>query len=1052
MKKIKGVLLGALLGLYSLTPLYAFQPSQAPVLSASAVTPNVLLLVDNSGSMNNAVLPAAAILTNYSLVAYRGNNGYAYVDSGSNYPFEFYRDGCNANYIALYRVQNNFVQDRRCYRLPDPVGGGNTRYTGQYLSYIYNSYTSGGNSGNDLRAVLPNDYRMNVAREVTKNIISSNRALRFGMFAFNPSTRRCNNNNCWGDAGPGGSLKRGVANISEARSPQGSLITSSTQAQQNYQALIDEVENLEASTNTPLAETYYEMTRYMRGMSRFQDLGNGSFSSPIEYRCQRNFSVVVTDGLPTYDRTFPSNDPKQNNPATTGNSNLPNWDGVDNDGNDLNGDNEGDTLYLDDIAKFAYDIDLRDTTDKDLAGKSFNDPAFAKQNMLTYTVGFAVANEMLEDAAEYGHGKYYTANDAAELTDRLNQAINEISAKAGSGGAGASSSATLTSDTTYYKTLYDPENWSGTIEAYRLNNVTGRTDSLLWTTDSTVTPGKNGASYQTYNTNTKNIVSLTYSALSDAQKTLLNTQAQTLPLVSGTQLLNWSKGVEVEGLRKRDVLLGDIINSSLVRVAPETQTIGAITGDTSYDSYLAAKKSTLTTSLLFNGNDGFFHVLNAESGSHRYGYMPSPVLSKLGVLADKEYAQNGYHTFAVDGQVNVSDAQIGGVWSTVAVGGQGAGGKSMFAVRVFRQSGTNRNTPDALWEVSAPATDTSGSDWNDLGYTYSQPAIARLPDNRWVAVFGNGYGSHKGKAALYIVNLADGKLITKVVVDENTSGSAAEKAYGNGLSTPQIVVNAQHQIERIYAGDLRGNMWKFSGSSFSATKLYAAGTTRSITAKPLITEHPDGGYLVSFGTGKFLEATDKVDKTRQAFYAIWDKPGANNAATEGQLQRQTITGEGSVNGQEYFYTSTNPVTWASQRGWYMPLVYQGVDEGERVIYPAQTTEGRVVFVTAKVDANDPCISSGSGRLVELDILTGAMLSYEVLDTDGNGIIDGNDQIVAGINIGGGLPGLPVIIDKGDEKPTQTKVVLLSTGENVFLDERAAASAGISRRIMWRQLE
>lgn len=224
MKKIKSMLLGALLGSYSLTPLYAFQPSQAPVLSAAAVTPNVLLLVDNSGSMNNAVLPAAAVLTNYNSVAYKGDNGYAYVEPSSNYPFGFWRDGCSNNYIALYRVQNNFVQNRRCYRLPDPVGSGNTRYTGQYLSYIYNTYTSGGDSGNDLRTVLPNDYRMNVARKVTKSIVSNNRALRFGMFAFNPSTRECSYNHCWGDAGPGGSLKREVANLSVTRSPTGGLM------------------------------------------------------------------------------------------------------------------------------------------------------------------------------------------------------------------------------------------------------------------------------------------------------------------------------------------------------------------------------------------------------------------------------------------------------------------------------------------------------------------------------------------------------------------------------------------------------------------------------------------------------------------------------------------------------------------------------------------------------------------------------------------------------------------------------------------------------------
>lgn len=48
----------------------------------------------------------------------------------------------------------------------------------------------------------------------------------------------------------------------------------------------------------------------------------------------------------------------------------------------------------------------------DAAGESFDDPAHAKQNMNTYTVGFSLNAQMLEDAAEYGDGRYYTANNA----------------------------------------------------------------------------------------------------------------------------------------------------------------------------------------------------------------------------------------------------------------------------------------------------------------------------------------------------------------------------------------------------------------------------------------------------------------------------------------------------------------------------------------------------------------------------------------------------------------------------------------------------------------
>ena len=47
---------GVLLALYFIVPAQAaFAPSQVPLLSAPAVPPNLMLLVDNSGSMNNII-------------------------------------------------------------------------------------------------------------------------------------------------------------------------------------------------------------------------------------------------------------------------------------------------------------------------------------------------------------------------------------------------------------------------------------------------------------------------------------------------------------------------------------------------------------------------------------------------------------------------------------------------------------------------------------------------------------------------------------------------------------------------------------------------------------------------------------------------------------------------------------------------------------------------------------------------------------------------------------------------------------------------------------
>lgn len=1050
MKRISSLAAGFLLAAYISAPAYAFTPIQAPILSSAAVTPNVVVLLDNSGSMYNAIQPAGVDSSNFAAVYYVSySDGYYYWQSNINDAnvslSGISRYDCDSGYKALWSSSQN---NKRCYKLPDPAGSGRTRYTSKYLAYIYNTYTD---SNNDLTSKLPNQFRMQVARTVTNNIVTANRGLRYGLFTFNASSS-CPLNSTAESCGPGGSLRQAIVDFSEARGPDGSVLVTQTQADANFNSFKKAVDEVTASANTPLAESYYEVTRYFRGMSRYQGSGTGDYTSPIQYRCQRNFGIVVTDGLPTHDKTFPEDDPKRDNPEVAGSNNLPNWDGnKDNDGNNLNGVGEGDTLYLDDIAKFAYDIDLRDDSTNDLAGKSFNDPGFKKQNLLTYTVGFAVNNQMLQDAATYGKGQYYTASNSEQLNDSLTKAINDISSKAGSGGAGASSSATLTTDTYYYKTLYDPKDWRGTIEAYRLNPATGRPLNPTtpdWTTDTTITPSSNGAKYQTYKTGgSPGVVSLDYTALDAAQQTQLNSSVT--PPLNGASLLTWLKGSNVTGLRTRKVLLGDVVNSPLERMSPNEVLAASLAGDPSYDDFLTSKRANLTSSLLVNANDGLFHVIDAETGAHRYGYMPSTLMSSLYRVASPDYVDGNSHNFMVDGPITVADAQLGTNWATVAVGGMGAGGKSLFAVRLFTG---NSNNIDALWEISPPASNTPANDWNDLGYTYSKPVVARTQSGQWVAIFGNGYGSYQGKAALYVVDLEDGQLVQKIVVDENNTGTPTEIAAGNGLSSPQIVVDAQNRITAVYAGDLRGNLWEFDLSTSTGSKLFAAGVDHPITAQPLVVEHPEGGYLVLFGTGKLNEASDKLDKTEQAFYAIWDQPSSSVTVSKNDLLAQRITEEVTVRGEVYLKTSTYEVDWSVHRGWYLPLVYQSELEGERVIYPAQTTLDRVIFVTAKVDADDPCESSGSGRLGELDLFSGSMLSYPVLDTNGDGVVDDNDVQVSGININDGLPGLPVIIDRGDDKPTQTKIILLSTGVAKFIDEKARNVSWTSRRIMWRQLQ
>lgn len=1020
------LLVGMLLSFYLAAPAWAFTPSDSPLLSAAAVAPNVMLLIDDSGSMNS-IIYAAGFNPNVNRTPARECNAFLGLCSALNAPqitgdtvflSSLPTSGCSGGAYAFY---NNSVAPL-CLKLPDPVGNENTRYSADYISYIVSLANSNG-TRDFTTGAIPNDYRMNVARNVSTALVSSNRTLRMGLSTFNPATST--------NPGNGGFIARSITDLS----PVTGSVTQA-QADANYNALISSINGLNAVANTPLAESYYEVTRYMRGLAPYYNGTPATYTSPIQYRCQKNYGVVITDGLPTYDRTFPTNDP-------LGGSRLPNWDGVNNDGDNLNGDGEGDTLYVDDIAKFAFDIDMR-STGTDAAGKSWNAVDFPRQNMNTYTVGFAADNDMLSDAASYGQGRYYQATDSSGLNAALSSALSDITSKAGSGGAGVASSSTLSSGSSFYQTTYDPKDWRGTIRSFGFTSTgTVNTSAAQWSTDTTIVPAATAPTFQSWNTASNAPIALAFGSFSPAQQTTLN---QGLPTgITGNDLVEWSKGTNKAGLKVRSVLLGDIINSPLVLASPSDKTASDLTGDSSYTNYLTTKAANMNTSLVVNANDGFVNVINSANGTRRYAYMPSSVLPSLRLIADTNYVNGVSHKFLVDGQVGVFDAQAGTTWKTMAIGGTGAGGKTFYGLQLFDASAGN--VIRALWEVSAPVTANTANAFNDLGYAYARPEVARLANGRWATFIANGYGSNSGVAALYVLDALDGSLIRKIVIDSTETS--------NGLSSVKLRVNSSNVVQAVYGGDLKGRMWKFDlsatapeswGVAFAGKPLFTApgGATQPITVQPLLADNPQGGKQVFFGTGKFNETADKTNKDLQAFYSIWDAEGGAGQITVSSLQAQAITGSFSGSSGQFLTTSQNETTYPGEKGWYLPLVYNNVLTGERVINQASLVLGRVVFTTASVDTTDPCSSFGTGRLVELDAFNGKMLNYAVIDTNGDRLVDGNDTISSGVVFTGGIPTLNVI-----SSDAKTKLVSDTSGVITTVVEKGG---GGSRRIMWRQIQ
>jgi len=418
--------------------------------------------------------------------------------------------------------------------------------------------------------------------------------------------------------------------------------------------------------------------------------------------------------------------------------------------------------------------------------------------------------------------------------------------------------------------------------------------------------------------------------------------------------------------RARDKLIGDIANSRPVFAGPRNE--GWARVDESYNDYLDNEKADRTPVLYVGANDGMLHAFDTESGEELFAYVPSSVHGKLRELTDPEYE----HQFYVDGQIAVGDIQLGpSNWTTVAVGTLGAGGRGVYALDVGDPEGFDAGQ-DVLWELTH-------EDDPDLGFTFGEPLITRLEDGAgngtWVAVFANGYNSQDEQAYLYVVDLVNGPGENGEGVTKIALGDAGD----NGLSgvTGLRDVASRTHLSRVYAGDLNGTMWRvdFDGTTPSVPfedGLFTDPREDAITVTPNLAAHPGGGVMVYYGTGKLIEADDRSDVSLRRLWAVRDRDSDisnNNLNGFAELELDEAPSEPGVPARR----TVNLVSGSADDGWFVDLVVDGNNRGERVLSQARVVFGTGIFTTFEPDDN-PCRSGGITRIYTFDALTGEVQS------------------------------------------------------------------------------
>ncbi|HTT09564.1 MAG TPA: PilC/PilY family type IV pilus protein [Burkholderiaceae bacterium] len=730
-------------------------------------------------------------------------------------------------------------------------------------------------------------------------------------------------------------------------------------------------------------------------------------------------------------------------------------------------------------------------------------------------------------AAVNSRGRFLTANNPANLSTQLQAALNEIRSRAAVGAAAASSTAFLDTGNGVFTSEISQGTWSGNVYRREIDTTTMQ----FKTTDASGNPlplDANGVPYEWRASDqlavptSRPIYTMRYG--STARDALVQfvpnngtlgvdpTQMADLTATQGsaTNVINYLRGDRTQELsavpagpfRDRPRLtsgvpgslndvFGTFANSSPIYVQADDFGYDflptTVPGQSTYLAFLRANQGSGTTpgrqaTLWTGSNEGMFHAFNADTGAELFAYVPRAAVPNLQLLVDPKYT----HRYIVDGVPAVGDAFIGppgggpAAWRTVVVSSLGAGGRALFAVDATNPANlATAGANNVYWEIGQQSM--SAANFNLLGSTLGPAIIAFAKDNtltaggRWVAIFANGPASNAQRAALFVVDLQSGSVLS---VLDTGSGDVNNP---NGLSTPAPLYDVNRQLVAVYAGDLLGNVWKFDFSgnnpstwnvAFGTNPLF---TTRSpanvgpatsrdqpqpIFAKPLLRRHPDGGVMVLFGTGKLFEPGDRENSDVQSFYGVWDQPSATtgltgNFRTNGTLVQQAIT---SMSGTPAMYFMTNlGVTYsAGQLGWFFDLgVTYSADANavdtstanqitprERVIVPAISV-GDNMFVQSFVPSIDSCDTAGVSFLYGLNFLTGGFL--------GTGSFNNVDNTGA-ISMPGSLGMLPFLERlAAGENPNDRTGRLFSIDLSGGLSNQQFNVGGLGAFRTWRQL-
>jgi type IV pilus assembly protein PilY1 len=754
----------------------------------------------------------------------------------------------------------------------------------------------------------------------------------------------------------------------------------------------------------------------------------GPQATASQFECRQNFTILTTDGY-WNDRTgapTPGNVDNTNGTAITRPDGPPytytaarpymdSW---------------SDTLA--DVAMDYWKRDLRTDLINTVPASASN-PAFW-QHMVTFGISIGLKGtldpktdlpnltsgakvwpnpmdaedlERIDDlfhASVNGHGSFVAAGNPDEFSEGLGNALRAIAARRGSGSNATVAGTSTSAGTKVFQAKYFSSKWYGEVQAYPVSGSGVDVANPLWSATVPVVASRsiythNGTAGTTFPTAAQN------TALTPVIADYIRGERTQEPQFNAAGLL-----------RDRNTLLGDIVNSSPTYV----------------------KTSTAVETVYVGANDGMLHAFNATDGVERFAYVPRGIdLAKLKAFSEPDYG----HHFFVDGPIVTSTSRELAN-RTVLVGSLGRGGRGLYALDI---------TDPTIFGPAKVLWDKDSTFDSDMGQVLSRPIIAKLNDGSTGLIVPNGLNSSSERAVLFVLDLVTGAKIAEI------DTGVGSPVISNGLAAPRgWDDDGDGTVDIVYAGDLRGNLWKFDLSNSNPSQwkvadnrpLYAplvAGTQPVTGGVTIAVDPATDKRWVFFGTGRLLSTADITDTSRQTWYGVIDETGAASSVTRTSMTARNIAlFDAGTRNRAFEPNSALPV---GSKGWYIDLDLPPGNtlEGERMVGDQQVVKNALIAGSIIPSTNNPCLP-GRGYINAIDAFTGTSLLTGLFDANRDGEF-GNDTMGAGntavgsIDLGVGMVTDPALLDR----------LLVAGGSLATLASTPLDPALYGGRISWREI-